>query len=69
MYSTVLIETDFLKYDGTMENSETGTAEAKLGPGNVNVEGKGSSKLSTSFGNLKKQEVDVQELLRDSKNR
>ncbi|XP_026795440.3 gasdermin Eb [Pangasianodon hypophthalmus] len=65
----VLIETDFLKYNGTMENNKTGGAEAGVGPGNLNFEGKGSSKLASSFGNLKKEELDVQKLLHDSKNR
>lgn len=35
----------------------------------VTLEGKDSSKLQTSFGSLKKEEVDVQKLLRDSKDR
>ncbi|GAA6083380.1 gasdermin Eb [Tachysurus ichikawai] len=65
----VLIETDFLKYNGTIENSEAGNAEANVGPANVNIEGKGLHKLASSFGSLTKQEVDVQKLLCDTKNR
>lgn len=69
LFSTVLIETDFLKYNGTIENSEAGNAEANVGPANVNIEGKGLHKLASSFGSLTKQEVDVQKLLCDTKNR
>lgn len=36
---------------------------------NLNVEGKDTSKLQSSFGRLKKEEVDVQKLLRDSKDK
>ncbi|XP_062848451.1 gasdermin Eb [Trichomycterus rosablanca] len=64
-----MIETDFLKYKSTLENNTSGAAEAGIGPGNVNLEGKGSSKLASSFGNLKKQEMDVQKVLRDTKTR
>lgn len=66
---TVVIETDFLKYKRTAKNNTTGGAEADIGSGNLNIEGQGMSKLASSFGYLKKQEVDVQKLLRDSKDR
>ncbi|XP_066538603.1 gasdermin Eb [Hoplias malabaricus] len=64
-----MIETDFLKYDCKLENNFSGSAEAGFGPGSINVGGRGSSKLASSFGNLKKQEVDVKKLLDASKNR
>ncbi|KAI5618253.1 gasdermin Eb, partial [Silurus asotus] len=67
--SPVVIETDFLKYNSTMENNTTGGAEAGIGPGSLNIEGKGSSKLASSFGSLMKQEVDLQKLLDDIKDR
>ncbi|KAF7708494.1 gasdermin Eb [Silurus meridionalis] len=67
--SPVVIETDFLKYNSTMENNTTGGAEAGIGPGSLNIEGKGSSKLASSFGSLMKQEVDLQKLLYDIKDR
>lgn len=35
----------------------------------VVLEGKDSSKLQTSFGSLKKEEVDMQKLLQDCKDR
>lgn len=65
----VVVETDFLTYNGKVVDSKTGSATADLGPGSINVGGTGSSKLQSSFGNLKKQEVDVQKLLQDSKSR
>ncbi|KAG9276674.1 gasdermin Eb [Astyanax mexicanus] len=64
-----LIETDFLKYNSTLENNTSGAAEAGFGPGNVNLSGKGSSKLASSFGNLKKQELDLQKVLDQTKDR
>ncbi|XP_067093692.1 gasdermin Eb isoform X2 [Osmerus mordax] len=67
--SPVVIETDFLKFDGTYGDSIAANVEAKLVHVNFNVEGKDTSKLQSSFGTLKKEEVDVQKLLVDSKNR
>ncbi|XP_036439065.1 gasdermin Eb [Colossoma macropomum] len=64
-----IIETDFLKYNSTLENTTTGGAEAGFGSSSINMAGKGSSKLASSFGNLKKQEVDVRKLLDESKDR
>ena len=48
-----------------------GNIEANLHPEAVNlsVEGKDSSKLRSAFGSLKKEELDLQKLLRDSKDR
>ncbi|XP_061531762.1 gasdermin Eb [Phycodurus eques] len=65
----VLIETDFIKYNGTYGDSIHGTADATFIHSNVSVEGKESSKLQLLFGSLKKDEVDVRKLLQDSKNR
>ncbi|XP_073703667.1 gasdermin Eb [Garra rufa] len=65
----VVAETDFLTYSGKIVDNKSGSAAAELGMGSINVGGVGSSKLQTSFGNLKKQEVDIQKLLKDSKSR
>ncbi|XP_034553014.1 gasdermin-E-like isoform X2 [Notolabrus celidotus] len=66
----VVLETDFIKYDGTYGDKISGSIEANiLDKSNLNVEGQDSSKLKSSFGNLKKEEVEVQKLLRDSKGR
>uniref|UniRef100_UPI0037E9219C gasdermin Eb n=1 Tax=Semicossyphus pulcher TaxID=241346 RepID=UPI0037E9219C len=66
----VSIETDFIKYDGTYGENMKGSVNANVfDHSSFNVEGKDSSKLQSSFGSLKKEELDVQKLLRDSKNR
>nr|UTP59128.1 gasdermin-E-like protein [Ctenopharyngodon idella] len=65
----VVVETDSLTYNGKVVDNKSGSAAAEIGPGSFNVGGSGSSKLQSSFGNLKKQEVDVQKLLQDSKSR
>lgn len=67
--STVVVETDFLTYNGKVVDNKSGSAAAEIGPGTINVGGTGFSKLQSSFGNLKKQEMDVQKLLQDSKSR
>lgn len=67
--STVVMETDFIKYNGTYGDHIQGNVDANFVHSNVTLEGKDSSKLQSSFGSLKKEEVDVQKLLRDSKDR
>ncbi|XP_016142929.1 gasdermin Eb isoform X1 [Sinocyclocheilus grahami] len=64
-----VVESDFLTYNGKVVDNKSGSAAAEFGPGTINVGGAGSSKLQSSFGNLKKEEVDVQKLLQDSKSR
>ncbi|KAM4601018.1 gasdermin-E-like [Polymixia lowei] len=65
----VVIEADFIKYNGTFGVNVKGNVEGRFVHCNVNLEGKDASKLQSSFGSLKKEEVDVQKLLRDSKDR
>lgn len=65
----VVIETDFIKYDGKFGDNIQGNIGADLVHSTVNMEGKDASKLQSSFGSLKKEEVDVQKLLQDSRNR
>lgn len=65
----VVTETDFIKYNGTFGDNIQGNIEAKFSSSNVSLEGKDSSKLQSSFGSLKKEEVDVQNLLQVSKDR
>ncbi|XP_054478021.1 gasdermin Eb [Anoplopoma fimbria] len=65
----VVVETDFIKYNGTFGDNIQGTVDANFAKSNVSLEGKDSSKLQSSFGSLKKEEVDVQKLLRGSKDR
>ncbi|KAG9345176.1 hypothetical protein JZ751_009719 [Albula glossodonta] len=54
----VVVETDFLKYAETVGDSISGKVDGAVGQINISVEGKGSSKLQSSFGSLRKQEVD-----------
>ncbi|XP_046887429.1 gasdermin Eb [Hypomesus transpacificus] len=67
--SPVVVETVLLKFHGTYGDSISANVEANLVRVNFNVEGKDTSKLQSSFGTLKKEEVDVQQLLVDSRNR
>ncbi|MGH0159449.1 UNVERIFIED_CONTAM: hypothetical protein FKN15_037407 [Acipenser sinensis] len=65
----VVVESDFLKYEGTFGDAIAGNVETEVGGLNIKGEGKGSSKLQSSFGDLRKQEVDVLYLLQDSEKR
>ncbi|XP_028326593.1 gasdermin Eb [Gouania willdenowi] len=65
----VVAETDFIKYSGTFGDNVQGNVDASFINSSVKVEGKDSSKLQSLFGSLKKEEVDVQKLLRDCKDR
>lgn len=64
-----VLETDFIKYNGTFGGNMQGNIETNFAQGNLSLGRKDSSKLKSVFGSLKKQEVDVQKLLRDSKDR
>ncbi|KAI1902490.1 hypothetical protein AGOR_G00045300 [Albula goreensis] len=64
-----VVESDFLKYEGSYEHSMSAKLEGGVGPVDLNLEGRGVSKLQSSFGRLKKQEVDVPKLLQASKGR
>ncbi|KAM4735024.1 gasdermin Eb [Anableps anableps] len=65
----VVSETDFIKYSGTFGDNIQGNIGASVAKATLNLESKDSSKLQSSFGSLKKEVVDVQKLLRDSKDR
>lgn len=71
--SADIIETDFIKYNGTYGDRIQGKVDASFSPvkihSGVSLEGKESSVLQSSFGSLKKEEVDMKKLLRDSKGR
>lgn len=64
-----ITELDFITYNGTYGDNLKGTFEMNFVQNNVNVESKDTSKLQSSFGSLKKEELDVQKLLTDSKDR
>ncbi|XP_071388928.1 gasdermin Eb isoform X1 [Centroberyx affinis] len=65
----VVVETDFIKYNGTFGDNIQGNIDTNLVHSSVTLQGKDTSKLQSSFGSLKKEEVDVQKLLRDSRDR
>ncbi|XP_041811778.1 gasdermin-E-like [Chelmon rostratus] len=62
-------ETEFLTYKGTFGDKISGKVDTEAGSVSVTLEGCGSSKLQSSFGTLKKEELDVKKLLRDSSDR
>uniref|UniRef100_A0A8C6D3D6 Gasdermin E n=1 Tax=Moschus moschiferus TaxID=68415 RepID=A0A8C6D3D6_MOSMO len=62
----VVVESDFVKYEGKFENHVSGTLETALGKVKLNVGGKGLVESQSSFGTLRKQEVDLQQLIGDA---
>lgn len=64
--SPVVVESDFVKYEGKFENHVSGSIETALGKFKLNVGGKGLVESQSSFGTLRKQEVDLQQLIRDA---
>ncbi|KAG8514755.1 Gasdermin-E, partial [Galemys pyrenaicus] len=66
---TLVVESDFVKYEGKFENQVSGSVETALGTVKLNVGGKGLVESQSSFGTLRKQEVDLQQLIRDAAER
>ncbi|XP_048850278.1 gasdermin-E isoform X2 [Brienomyrus brachyistius] len=66
---TDVMDSDFLKYEGIYADSLAGNMETEMGPAKVTMKTRSSSNLRSSFGSLKKEEVDVQKLLCASKGR
>ncbi|XP_030002330.1 gasdermin-E-like [Sphaeramia orbicularis] len=62
-------EEDFLTYSGAHMDRITGKVETQAGPVSATLEGRGSYNLQSSFGKLKKKELDVKRLVRDSETR
>lgn len=65
----VVVETDFIKYSGTFSDNIQGTVDANFSKYSIKLQGEDSSKLQSSFGSLKKEEIDMQKLLQDSKDK
>lgn len=65
----VVTEIEFIKYNGTYGDNIQANVDLSFSQHSVNVEGKDKSKLQSSFGSLKKEELDVQKLLKASKER
>ncbi|RVE62565.1 hypothetical protein OJAV_G00158550 [Oryzias javanicus] len=63
-------EMDFLKYSGTFSDLTKADVNAQLTvAGSRSVAGRGFCQLKSSFGDLKKEEVELQKLLHDLKDR
>lgn len=62
-------ETEFLTYKGTYGDKISGKVATEAGSVSATLRGQGSSKLHSCFGKLKKEELDVKKLLRDSSDR
>ncbi|XP_007466126.1 PREDICTED: non-syndromic hearing impairment protein 5 [Lipotes vexillifer] len=61
--SPVVVESDFVNYEGKFENHVSGTLETAMGKVKLNLGGKGLVESQSSFGTLRKQEVDLQQLI------
>nr|XP_034985098.1 gasdermin-E isoform X1 [Zootoca vivipara]XP_034985099.1 gasdermin-E isoform X1 [Zootoca vivipara]XP_034985100.1 gasdermin-E isoform X1 [Zootoca vivipara]XP_034985101.1 gasdermin-E isoform X1 [Zootoca vivipara]XP_034985102.1 gasdermin-E isoform X1 [Zootoca vivipara]XP_034985103.1 gasdermin-E isoform X1 [Zootoca vivipara]XP_034985105.1 gasdermin-E isoform X1 [Zootoca vivipara] len=61
----VVVESDFVKYEGKFEDYVKGNIETSFGTINLGAGGRGVVESQLSFGNLKKQEADLQKLMKD----
>ncbi|XP_028720046.2 LOW QUALITY PROTEIN: gasdermin-E-like [Peromyscus leucopus] len=66
MLSPVVVESDFVKYESRFENHTSGSIGTVVGKVKLNVGGKGLVEGRSSFGTLRKQEVDLQQLIQDA---
>lgn len=64
--SPVVVESDFVKYESKFENHMSGSIRTAVGKVKLNVGGKGLVEGRSSFGTLRKQEVDLQQLIQDA---
>ncbi|XP_052549516.1 gasdermin-E isoform X1 [Tympanuchus pallidicinctus] len=65
----VIVESDFAKYMGKFEDVVQGSIETSFGKISLGAGAKGCVESQSSFGNLRKQEVDLQQLMKDVKDR
>lgn len=63
------MESDFAKYMGKFEDFVQGSIEASFVKISLGAGGKGHVENQSSFGNLRKQEIDLQQLMKDVKDR
>ena len=68
-FTPAVVESDFVKYEGKFQNQLSGSIETALGKVKLSIGGKGLVERQSSFGTLRKQEVDLQQLMRDSTHR
>lgn len=62
-------ESEFLTYKGTYGAKLASDLGPEAGSASIRLEGRGTTKLQSCFGQLKKEEVNVKKLLLDSDNR
>uniref|UniRef100_A0A4W3HFN7 Gasdermin Eb n=1 Tax=Callorhinchus milii TaxID=7868 RepID=A0A4W3HFN7_CALMI len=62
-------ESNFLKYEGIFENSVGGAMNTLIADISFHIEGQNSIALESSFGKLRKQEVDLHQVLKISQER
>ncbi|XP_066174973.1 gasdermin-E isoform X2 [Sylvia atricapilla] len=65
----VIVESDFAKYMGKFEDFVQASIEASFVKISLGAGGKGYVENQSSFGNLRKQEIDLQQLMKDVKDR
>nr|XP_009674747.1 PREDICTED: non-syndromic hearing impairment protein 5 isoform X1 [Struthio camelus australis]XP_009674748.1 PREDICTED: non-syndromic hearing impairment protein 5 isoform X1 [Struthio camelus australis]XP_009674749.1 PREDICTED: non-syndromic hearing impairment protein 5 isoform X1 [Struthio camelus australis]XP_009674750.1 PREDICTED: non-syndromic hearing impairment protein 5 isoform X1 [Struthio camelus australis]XP_009674751.1 PREDICTED: non-syndromic hearing impairment protein 5 isoform X1 len=65
----VIVESDFVKYLGRFEDFVQGSVDTSFGKISLGARGKGCVESRSSFGNLRKQEIDLQQLMKDIKGR
>uniref|UniRef100_A0A8C8S4E2 Gasdermin E n=1 Tax=Pelusios castaneus TaxID=367368 RepID=A0A8C8S4E2_9SAUR len=65
----VVVESDFVKYEGKFEDFVKGTIETSFGKINLGAHGKGFVESQSSFGHLRKQEADLPQLMKDIQGR
>ncbi|XP_065484891.1 gasdermin-E isoform X1 [Caloenas nicobarica] len=65
----VIVESDFAKYMGKFEDYIQGSIGTSFGKISLGAGGKGYVGNQSSFGNLRKQEIDLQQLMKDVKDR
>lgn len=63
------MESDFAKYTGKFEDFVQASIETSFGKISLAAGGKGYVENQSSFGNLRKQEIDLQQLMKDVKDR
>nr|XP_025959594.1 gasdermin-E isoform X3 [Dromaius novaehollandiae] len=65
----VIVESDFVNYMGRFEDFVQGSIDTSFGKITLGARGKGYVESQSSFGNLRKQEIDLQQLMKDIKGR
>ncbi|XP_075683389.1 gasdermin-E [Rhinoderma darwinii] len=65
----VVVESEFVKYEGKSDDVIQGNVDADFGTFHGTAIGTGRVESKSSFGNLRKQEVDMQHLMKDVQDR